>query len=327
MKAVQQNDFGGTETLFIGETAIPVLQYGQVLIEARATALNRADILQRAGKYPPPKGESEILGLEVAGVIIEIADGVPTEWQLDEKVMALLAGGGYASKVAVDYRLLMKVPENLSFAEAAAIPEVFLTAYQTLFLEGNANSGETVLIHAAGSGVGTAAIQLAKAHGLKIVITASTTKHETCLKLGADFAIDYKTQNFADEVLNFTNQKGVDVILDFIGAPYFARNISALAVEGRLVLIALMGGFKMDSCSLLPFLQKRLQLKGTTLRARGIEYKALLVESFTQEFWPKLADGSIEPIVDSIYPLEEVALAHKRMEENLNTGKIILTMD
>ena len=325
MKAVLQNDFGGTETLFIGETENPALQYGQVMIEARTTALNRADILQRQGKYPPPKGESEVLGLEVAGVIIEIADGVPTEWQVDDKVMALLAGGGYASKVAVDYRLLMKIPENLSFVEAAAIPEVFLTAYQTLFLEGNAKPGETVLIHAGGSGVGTAAIQLAKAHGLKIAVTASAAKHETCLKLGADTTIDYKTQNFVDEVLEFTNQKGVNVILDFIGAPNFSKNINALAVEGRLVLIALMGGFKMDACSLLPFLQKRLQLKGTTLRARSIEYKAHLVSSFTKEFWVKLADGSITPIVDSIYPMEEVALAHQRMEENLNTGKIILT--
>ena len=197
MRAVLQHKSGGSETLYIGETADPVLQAGQVLIAVEASALNRADILQREGIYPPPEGESKVLGLEMAGIIREVTTGVPEKWQVGDRVMGLLAGGGQAELVAVDHRLLMPIPAGLSLAEAAGVPEVFLTACQTLFLEGSAKKGETVLIHAGASGVGTAAIQLATAAGLTVGVTASAPKHQLCLDLGAALAIDYQHQNFA----------------------------------------------------------------------------------------------------------------------------------
>ena len=326
MKAVLQHEFGDSKTLYIGATADPVLQHGQVLVAVQASALNRADILQREGKYPPPEGESEILGLEMAGIIQEVAAGVPEQWQVGDKVMSLLAGGGQSELVVVDHRLLMKVPAALSLAAAAGVPEVFLTAYQTLFLEGGAKAGETVLIHAGASGVGTAAIQLAKSAGLKVMVTASGAKHQACLDLGADLAIDYKTQDFAEEVKVFTEGIGADLILDFIGAPYLKQNLKSLANEGRLILIAMMGGFQAVDVNLLPLLRKRLQIRGTTLRARTIPYKQELIKAFTNQFWHDLDEGLIKPVIDSVYPLEEIAAAHEHMESNKNVGKIILTI-
>jgi tumor protein p53-inducible protein 3 len=326
MRAILQTEFGGRDTLYVGETDDPLIKTGQVLIVTEASALNRADILQREGKYPPPKGESEILGLEAAGVILKKADSVPDNWRVGDRVMALLAGGGQAAKVAVDHRLLMQIPERLSFEEAAAIPEVFLTAYQTLFLEGEAKDSDTVLIHAGASGVGTAAIQLAKAAGLKVMVTASAPKHQICLDLGADLAIDYKNQDFAEEVMVFTEGNGVDLILDFIGAPYLKQNLKSLANEGCLILIAMMGGFMAVDVNLLPLLHKRLQIRGTTLRARTIPYKQGLIQAFTDRFWLDLEQGLINPIIDSVYPLEEIAAAHEHMESNLNVGKIIINV-
>ena len=324
MKAVLQHSFGGSDTLYVGETTDPVLLPGQVLVAVQASALNRADILQREGKYPPPAGESEILGLEMAGTIKEVASGVPEHWQVGDKVMSLLAGGGQSELVTVDHRLLMKVPAALTLEDAAGVPEVFLTAYQTLFLEGAAQSGNTVLIHAGASGVGTAAIQLAKSAGMTVIVTASSAKHETCLDLGADLAVDYKCQDFAEEVKAFTNGGGADVILDFIGAPYLKQNLKSLANEGRLILIAMMGGFNAVDVNMMPLLQKRLQIRGTTLRARTIEYKHDLINALMDSFSAELDQGAIKPVIDSMFPLEDIAAAHDLMESNKNAGKIII---
>lgn len=326
MKAVLQREFGGIDTLFVGEVEDPIITPTEVLVRVQASALNRADILQREGKYPPPKGESNILGLEASGEIIDTGDEVPDNWQSGDKVMCLLAGGGYAEYVAVDYRLLMPIPVGINLEKAAAIPEVFLTAYQTLFWEGEAQPGETVLIHAGASGVGTAAIQLAKAKGLEVIITASESKLQTCLELGADHAINYKSEDFAEVIADITNDHGVNVILDFIGAEYFMKNLNSLATEGRLVQIAMMGGPYIDNVNLIPVLRKRLKIKGTTLRARSIDYKHRLINAFLEDFKSEFDEGNITPFIDSVFTLEQVKEAHARMEQNLNTGKIILAI-
>jgi len=324
MRAVQLRQFGGPEELFIGETQAPERNPGQVLVQVHASALNRADLLQRQGKYPPPQGESEILGLEMAGEVIEADKNC--KWKVGDKVMGLLAGGGQAEIATVDAGLLMPLPKHMSFAEGAAIPEVFLTAYQTLFLEGNARKGEKVLIHAGASGVGTAAIQLAREWGLSIAVTASPTKHEICTRLGALLAIDYKTRDFEKEVRSWSGGKGVDLILDFIGAPYFPKNIACLSLEGRLIQIAMMGGSIGTDFNLAPLLMKRLQIIGTTLRARSIGYKKDLISKFMKEVYPLLDSGTVTPVIDSVFNWEEIEEAHRLMESNKNQGKIILNI-
>ena len=323
MKAVLQQQPGGRETLFIGEIEAPAIKPSEVLVRVHASALNRADILQREGKYPPPPGASELMGLEAAGEIYDTGDEVPAEWQAGDLVMCLLAGGGHAEQVAVDYRLLMRIPNRLTLEQAAALPEVFLTAYQTLFWEADARKGETVLIHAGASGVGTAAIQLAKAKGLTVVVTASKGKHQICLDLGADLAIDYKEEDFVEKVKAFTGGIGAHIILDFIGAPYLQKNLEVLAVEGRLIQIAMMGGAKSE-INLMPILAKRLQIKGTTLRARSLTYKQELIEAFKADFMKAVDAGDIRPYIDTVYNLEDIRDAHAHMEANRNVGKIVL---
>jgi len=322
MRAVQLHKFGGAEELFIGDVPKPVRKRGKVLIKVHASALNRADLLQRQGKYPPPERESDILGLEMAGEVVET--DTESKWQVGDKVMGLLAGGGQAEFVTVPESLLMLIPGYLSYTEAAAIPEVFLTAYQNLFFEGKTKSGQTALIHAGGSGVGTAAIQLAKLEGIRSFVTCSAGKHKACLELGAELAIDYKTEAFDEVVLEATDYKGVNIILDFIGGPNFKPNIRSLANGGKLVMIALMGGLNQVDINLMPILHKHLTIFGTTLRSRPLEYKAKLVHDFADKYLPKLADDTLKPIIDSIYKLEDIADAHRHMEANKNTGKIIL---
>ncbi len=324
MKAVQLHRFGGPEELFIGEVPMPERKAGEVLVKVHAAALNRADLLQRQGKYPPPPGASDILGLEMAGEVAESDAG--STWQPGDRVMALLPGGGQAAYVSVAGALLMPIPDNLGFIEAAAIPEVFLTAYQTLFFEGKAKSGQKALIHAGGSGVGTAAIQLARQEGLEVYVTCSAGKHPACLALGASLAIDYRQQDFAEVVLQHTNETGVDIILDFIGAPNFNPNIRALAVGGKLMLIAMMGGFKAPEVNLYPLLRKHLTIIGTTLRSRPLAYKAALIQAFSQRFLPELAQGTVKPVIDSVFKLPEIAAAHRYMAANKNTGKIVLAI-
>ncbi|MCF6359916.1 MAG: NAD(P)H-quinone oxidoreductase, partial [Cyclobacteriaceae bacterium] len=261
MKAILQTEFGNASTLYIGETKLPKLNPDEVLIEVYYAALNRADILQREGKYPPPEGESTILGLEASGVIKAIGKEV-TGFAEGDEVMALLAGGGQAEFVAVNEKLVMKAPTNITLEQAAAIPEVFLTAYQALFFEGNTQSKDKVLIHAGASGVGTAAIQLAKSIQCTVITTSSTEKIATCKKLGADLTIDYRIKDFAEEIETFTASNGVNIILDFIGAPYFKQNLKSIAVDGTLMMISVMGGVKLEDVNLYPILQKRISIKG-----------------------------------------------------------------
>ena len=324
MRAVQLHKFGIADELFIGDVDMPERKEEEVLVKVKASALNRADLLQRLGKYPPPDGESDILGLEMSGEVIE--SDVSSRWQPGEKVMALLAGGGQAEYVVVPESLLMAMPEDLSFVEAAAIPEVFLTAFQTMFFEGKSKPGDSVLIHAGGSGVGTAAIQLARAEDMEAYVTCSKPKHKTCLELGATLAIDYKVEAFDEIILEKTDYKGVNIILDFIGAPNIKPNVRSLGNGGRLVMIALMGGFNAIDINLIPIMQKHLTIVGTTLRSRSLKYKGKLVAAFADKFLPQFETGSIKPVVDSVFKLEDIAEAHKHMEANKNTGKIVIEL-
>lgn len=326
MKAILVKEFGGPEQLYLGDTDQPQPAPEEVLIKVKATALNRADTLQRMGKYPPPPGASSIIGLEVSGVIEKIGKDV-TDWKVGERVCALLPGGGYAEYVTVHSQCLIPIPERFDFQKAAAIPEVFLTAYQAIFYLSKLKKGERILVHAGASGVGTAAIQLAKSIGAKeIIITASAGKHQLCKDLGADYTIDYKTQNFEEEVNKITNGEGVDVIIDFLAAPYFQKNINSLAFDGRMVMLALMGGWKVDELIIANILRKRLHIMGSTLRARTIEYKIGLTKDFSDFALAKFETGALQPVIDSVFDWREVVQAHQLMESNKNSGKIILTV-
>lgn len=322
MRAVTIEHPGGPEVLTLGTYDTPVPGAEEILIEVAATALNRADTLQRQGKYPPPPGASPVLGLEVAGTVAACGQQV-SQWQVGDRVMALLPGGGYAEYAVIHEALAMPVPDPLDFEHAAAIPEVFLTAFQALAWLAKLQNGEQVLIHAGASGVGTASIQLAREMGATSWVTASAPKHEACLKLGAAHAIDYRATDFVPYVLEHTEGKGIEVIVDFIGAPYFQQNLDALARDGRLILLALMGGVKTE-VNLAPVLMKRLQIIGSTLRSRSLAYKSTLVSDFRAFAGPRLTDGRLQPVVDSVWDWQTVAEAHRYMEANQNIGKIIL---
>ena len=243
-----------------------------------------------------------------------------------DRVMALLPGGGYAAYAVVPENVLMRIPQRLSFEEAAAIPEVFLTAYQALYWLGALQPDEQVLLHAGGSGVSTAAIQLASHRGSTVYVTASTPKHDTCISLGAVAAIDYKTEAFDEAIEDLTQGAGVDLIVDYIGAPYFAGNIASLALDGRLVVLAMMGGSKIPEVNLMQLFRKRIQLKTSTLRSRKAAYKASLTAAFVADFGDALAAGDINPVIDSVFNWRDVEAAHTRMKGNLNTGKIVLSV-
>lgn len=323
MKAVLVTSPGAAENLVIGEFEKPEPKPHEILVKVAATALNRADILQREGKYPPPKGASPILGLEMSGEVVALGKSV-TKWKAGDQVFGLLPGGGYAEYAVIHQDMAMPLPANVSPIEAAAIPEVFLTAYQALFWLGKLQKGETVLIHAGGSGVGTAAIQLAKAVETKIMVTASGGKHQVCLDLGADEAIDYQTQDFKEKVREYTDEKGVNVIIDFIAAPYFHQNIDSLATDGRLVLLATLGGGKVENFDLRKVLSKRLQIIGSTLRARSQDYQVALTQAFSAFAMPRFQQEILKPIIDKVFDWKEVQEAHRYMEANKNTGKIVL---
>jgi tumor protein p53-inducible protein 3 len=323
MKAILITSPGAAENLVIDEFKKPEANHDEILVKVAATAVNRADILQREGKYPPPKGASPVLGLEMSGEVAALGRNV-TKWKTGDQIFGLLPGGGYAEYAVIHQDMALPLPENLDLTEAAAIPEVFLTAYQALFWLGKLQKGETVLIHAGGSGVGTAAIQLAKAQDATIIITASSGKHHTCLHLGANFAIDYKTQDFQEKVAAYTAEKGVNVIIDFVAAPYFHQNIDCLATDGRLVLLATLGGGKIENFDLRKILIKRLQILGSTLRARNLDYQIALTQAFSAFALPLFQNKQIKPVIDSVFDWKEVQAAHKYMEANKNIGKIVL---
>lgn len=300
----------------------PKPQSDEVLVRVAATALNRADLLQVKGLYPPPSGASDVLGLEFAGEIIGLGEEV-RHLQVGQRVMALVAGGGYAEEAVVNAHHVMPVPPNLTLVEAAAIPEAFLTAYSNLIEIGRLSAGEVALIHAGASGVGLAAIQLAQQVGAKVAVTASRAKHAICRQYGAQLTIDYKTENFAERVIQAYG--GVDVILDTIGAPYWQDNIRCLNRWGRLVYIGLMGGAE-GQIHFGAFLQKCLTVAGSTLRNRETERKTALIQTFWSYSESLFANGTLKPVIDSVFPLADVQHAHQLMADNRNAGKIILTL-
>ncbi len=303
------------------ETQTPAPRPGEVLIEVRAAGVNRADLAQRSGNYPPPPGASEILGLEVAGEIAELGSNV-ANWNVGDRVCVLLTGGGYAERVTAPASLLMPIPNGWSFEEAGGTPEVFFTAFLNLFLEGNLQGGETALIHGGASGVGTAGVQLAKAAGCRVFTTAGTDeKVEVCSKLGADLAINYREEDFAERVKEVA--EGVDVVLDMVGADYLARNIALLNLNGRLVFIATLSG-KEANIDIRKLMGKRLTLKGSTLRSRPLEEKVHIKERFIAQFWSKLEAGEIKPVIHEVFDIQDAEKAHDVMRANRNIGKLIL---
>ncbi|MBP2649043.1 MAG: NADPH:quinone oxidoreductase [Gemmatimonadetes bacterium] len=323
MRAIVFDTPGREEVLKLAEVPAPKLGPDEIRIRVRATAVNRADLLQRQGMYPPPPGASELLGLECAGEVIEIGPGV-TDWHVGDRAMALLAGGGYAEEVAVHHGSAMPVPEALSFEEAGALPEVYLTAFLNLFLLGEIAEGQSALVHGGGSGVGTASIQLLRESGVKVIVTAgSAAKCQRCLDLGADVAINYREGDFAAAARSATGGRGVDVVLDSIGGKYLASNLDSLAVGGRLVIIGLIGGAQAQ-INLAAVLMRRLRIIGSTLRARSVAEKAEIVAHFRQRFGPAIAAGRVKPIVDCVLPLAEAAEAHRIMQASTHFGKIVL---
>jgi putative PIG3 family NAD(P)H quinone oxidoreductase len=325
MKAVVLDGFGGPEVLTLTEVAPPTPAAGQVLIRVAATSVNRPDLVQREGRYPPPPGESEILGLEIAGTIAELGADV-LGFERGERVLALVGGGAYAELATAHAGHVMRIPERLSFTEAACICETYITAYMNLFMRARLAQGESALVHGGGGGVGTAAIQLCKALNPsgRVFATASAAKLARIKELGVDAAIDYKNEDFAAAVLAATDGRGVDVILDHIGAPTFAANLKALAINGRLAIIATMGG-REATLDLAKLMIKRQTIMGSVLRPRPIEEKAAIIAEFRRVVMPLFAAGKIKPVIHAVYALDEVAKAHRAMESNEHFGKIVLT--
>lgn len=325
MKAITVKQPGGADQLQVVEHEKPIPKDGELLIKVKAAAVNRTDIVNRessSGYLNNP-----ILGVEVAGIVEEAGAGAKTA--VGARVMGLVNGGGYAAYVVMPDERAMVIPENLSFEEAAAIPEVFLTAYQTLFWIGQLRAGETVLIHAGGSGVGTAAIQLAKQIGQANVITTAGSKEKLdfCQSLGADVCINYKEQNFDEEVLKATQNQGVDLILDFIGASYWGKNLNSIKVDGRWVLIGILGGAEIEKFNLMDVISKRIQMTGTLLTPRSDEYKTALTNEFFSKTLEFFQNNKLHPVVDQVFPLDQVQQAHEHMENNRNIGKIILKVN
>jgi tumor protein p53-inducible protein 3 len=319
MRAVTFEHFGEPSVLRIGDVDSPKMSAEQLRIRVRATAVNRADLLQREGHYPPPPGASEILGLECAGEVAEIGAGV-RGWKAGERVMALLPGGGYAEEAVVHHGSALRVPDALGDDEAGAIPEVFLTVFLNVFMLARVQPGETLLVHGGGSGIGTAATTLAKLAGVRVIVTAgSNEKCDRCLSHGADVAINYRDEDYVDRA------RGANVILDHIGARYLPRDLEALAVGGRVVIIGSMGGESRAELDVGRLIHKRQQIIGSALRARPHEEKAAIVSAFLERFGDDLRAGRVRPVIDRVYPMEEAAEAHRRMAANENFGKIVLT--
>lgn len=324
--AIEIPEFGTPDVLTL--TDVPVTQPGpgEVSIRVEAAGVNWADCVQREGNYPPPPGASEIPGLEIAGTIAALGPQV-TGFQIGDPVCALLAGGGYATYCNVPALQVLSIPAGLSMTEAAAIPETFFTVWTNVFELGRLRGGETLLVHGGSSGIGTAAIPLAKAFGATVFATAgSQEKCQACLDLGADRAINYREEDFVKAVKEETGGQGVDVILDMVGGDYLPRNMDALAPEGRHVSIAFLGGLKAE-IFIPAIMLKRLTLTGSTLRARPPEFKASIAQALYKKVWPLIEDGSVRPVIDSTFPLAQAADAHRRIESGAHIGKIILTVN
>lgn len=325
MTAIEIDGKGGPEVLVSRQTDVPEAGPGQVLIKVHAAGINRPDVLQRQGLYPAPKGHSPILGLEVAGEIAATGDGA-TRFKVGDKVMALVNGGGYAQYCVAEEPATLPIPTGLSMVEAAAIPETFFTVWHNVFERAALKSGEWFMIHGGTSGIGVTAIQLAKAFGAKVIATAgSPDKCAACTSLGADRAVDYRAEDFVDVVKDVTDKRGVDVILDMVGGDYIERNIRSLGDDGRLVYIAFLKGSKVE-VDLMRVMLKRLTITGSTLRIRPTEVKGRIARALEEKVVPLIAEGKIRVVIDSSFPLEDVAKAHERLEAGQHIGKIVLTM-
>jgi putative PIG3 family NAD(P)H quinone oxidoreductase len=323
MTAIEITEPGGPEKLAPANRPTPQPATGEVLIQVAFAGVNRPDCLQRQGNYPPPPGASDIPGLEVAGTVAALGEGVDG-WAVGDEICALLTGGGYAEYCVAPVLQCLPIPTGLTMQQASALPETFFTVWSNIFDRGRLKPGEILLVHGGASGIGTTAIQLAKALGSHVLTTVgSADKAPPCLELGAERVINYHEEDFVQVVKSATNNRGVDVILDMVGGDYVQRNLSALAVEGRLIFIAFLRGAKVE-LNLAPVMMKRLTVTGSTLRARPIADKAPIAQALYKTVWPLLASGKVSPIIDRIFPLSEVAAAHALMESNRHVGKILL---
>ncbi len=325
MKAVLMDEFGGPEVMKVGEIDTPEPKADEVLIKVIATSINRPDLVQRMGNYPAPAGDSEILGLEVAGTIAKVGANV-SKWQAGDRVMALVGGGGYAEYAVAYENHLMPIPDSMSYEEAACVNESYITAFLNVFMIGDLQDGQTAILHGGGGGVNTAAIQLAKAltPSAKLIVTAHPNKIERVKELGVDLVIDFtQTPDFTDTVKEFTGKKGVDLVLDHVGAKYLKPNMNSLAYKGKLVVIGVISGIKAE-LNLALMMVKRQQIIGSVLRSRPVAEKGEIIAEFTRRALPKFADRSIVPIIEKVFPMDEVVAAHQMMEEDRHFGKIVL---
>lgn len=323
MRAIEITQYGGPEVLQPCERPLPQLKAGEILIKVHAAGINRPDVFQRLGQYPVPPGASDLPGLEVAGEIVD-GDLSGSDFKKGDLVCALVQGGGYAEYCAAPLAQCLPVPPGLSMVEAAALPETFFTVWSNVFQRGGLKEGETLLVQGGSSGIGTTAIQVAKALGHRVFATAgSDDKCRACEELGAERAINYKTEDFTAVVKELTEGKGVDVVLDMVGGDYVAREINCLADDGRIVIIALLGGAKAN-VDLGQVLRRRLTVTGSTLRPRPVAFKAQIARELRETVWPLLAAGTIKPVIHEVFPLEQAAAAHAMMESSAHVGKIVL---
>jgi putative PIG3 family NAD(P)H quinone oxidoreductase len=323
MRAVVVAAPGGPEQLHVENVPDPVARDGEIVVRVAGAGINRADLLQRQGFYPPPAGASEILGLEASGVVATAGPGVDT-FESGDRVMLLVEGGGYAELVAVRAAQVVRVPDNIDLIDAGGIPEVFITAHDALFTRGHLSNGETVLVHGGGGGVGTAAIQLAHQHGCRVLATAgSAEKLERCLALGADAGINYRTEDFVARTRELTDGRGADVVLDIMGASYLGRNIDAVALDGRIVVIGMQGGTHTD-IDLGAMMRRRISLISTALRSRPAAQKAAIVTAVAADVLPALIAGRMQPVVDRVLPLADAGEAHRLIEAGEVVGKVVL---
>lgn len=324
MRFIDLPSHGGPEVMTMSEAPLPRPAKGEVLLKVEAAGVNRPDVAQRQGTYPPPKDASPILGLEVAGEVVALGEGV-TEFKLGDKVCALANGGGYAQYCVVPAGQALPFPKGYDAVKAAALPETFFTVWANLFQMAGLTEGETVLIHGGTSGIGTTAIQLAKAFGAEVYTTAgSAEKCEACVKLGAKRAINYRDEDFADVVKSETGGKGVDVVLDMIGASYFEKNLAALAKDGCLSIIAFLGGAVAEKVDLRPIMVKRLTVTGSTMRPRTTDEKRAIRDELVEQVWPLIESGQVAPVINRIFTLDEVVDAHRLMESSSHIGKIVM---
>jgi NADPH2:quinone reductase len=325
MTAIAIREPGGPQVLVPQQQPVPSPGDGEIMVKVAAAGVNRPDIMQRLGKYPPPKGATEIPGLEISGEVVQVGPGV-SRWNKGDKVMALVVGGGYAEYCLAFASHALPVPAGLSMVEAAAIPETFFTVWHNVFERGRLTSGETLLVHGGSSGIGTTAIRLGKAFGARVIVTAGTAeKCDACRKLGADLAINYNTEDFVALSKQATQGRGVELILDMVGGDYVGRNYEAAAVEGRIVQIAFQTSSRV-TLDLMRLMLKRLTHTGSTLRARAVADKAAIAAAVEKNVVPLIASGRIKPLIDSTFPLAQASAAHARMESGKHIGKIVLTL-